>query len=208
MLVHMGPAEFSDCGVAIDTARTKARENGRIVYVLHKVSKAGERWRVSLAPHWKGWTVATLVDPDDDSRTAEPSNRPLTIPCKAGEPCDLFGREGKMHKTQSFEAELTEVFGGGEEAAQTWKDIARGGADAGWAGLTWNTDMVELYARHEAEIWEALANDAEENGFDSVPAFVATFSRKDMANDPTTFKALLCWYMAERVARTFEDEEA
>lgn len=85
------------------------------------------------------------------------------------------------------------------------EDLAMHGADAGWPGLTYTSDCVALYNQFETEIWEALIEDAENSGYSSVPAFIATFQRQDMADNPDTFKNLLVWYMAERVCRNDQD---
>ncbi len=86
-------------------------------------------------------------------------------------------------------------------------ELVEHGADAGWPGLTYTSDCVELHDRFEREIWDALYEDAQDFGYDSSMAFVATFGRSDMTNDPDQLKNLLVWYMAERVAREMEENE-
>lgn len=107
--------------------------------------------------------------------------------------------------TQTFRDELLDTFGGGDEARDTMRDLARHGADSGFPGITYYSDTVAMYDRHEEEIWRALTEDAEEFGFDNVPAFIGSFNGAAQADDETRFKNLLCWYMAERIAREFDD---
>lgn len=86
------------------------------------------------------------------------------------------------------------------------RDVAKYGADGGFSGLIWTDGMVETYNEHEEEIWSALSDDTQDTGHNSILEFIATFRRIDMGDSPDTFKALLVWYMAERVARLIVDE--
>lgn len=81
------------------------------------------------------------------------------------------------------------------------EDIATHGCIAGFPGLTYYTDTTELYDKFEDEIWEALHEDYQEFGYDNIVAFVGSFNGAENVYDVTTFKNLLVWYMAERVAR-------
>ena len=87
------------------------------------------------------------------------------------------------------------------------RELTGHGADAGWPGLTYTRELVALHDQHEAEIWECLAEDADDFGYDSVPAFVASFNRADMTDTPDGFKELVVWYMAEREAQRLADTE-
>lgn len=80
-------------------------------------------------------------------------------------------------------------------------DLAQYGADAGWPGITYTVDCVDLYERYADEIREALHEDTECFGYDCPEAFMATWSRSDMLWSEDGRKTLLVWYMAERVAR-------
>ena len=80
-------------------------------------------------------------------------------------------------------------------------DLARYGADTGWPGLTYTADCVELYASYADEIRAALNEDAEDMGYDSPEALVATFNRSDMLWSEEGRRSLLVGYMAERTAR-------
>ena len=103
----------------------------------------------------------------------------------------------------NFRAWLTETLD-----AEQIEDLAGHGADAGWPGMTYTSDCVELFERFEGEIREALNEDAEAYGYDTPEAFVATFSRSDMLWTEDGRKTLLAWYMAERTAHEITDEVA
>ena len=60
---------------------------------------------------------------------------------------------------------------------------------------------MELYERYQGEIRAALEEDAEEYGYDSPEALVATFQRSDMLWTEDGRRSLLVWYLAERTAR-------
>lgn len=112
------------------------------------------------------------------------------------------------HKTQTFREELDERFGGEglkDEVRQTWQDLATHGASGGFPGLTYYTETGELYDRHEEEIWTALEEDAENMGAENVLAFIATFGGAKDVQDLATFKNLMVWYLAERVANGIAD---
>lgn len=79
-------------------------------------------------------------------------------------------------------------------------DIARYGCDAGFPHITYTSDCVEIYDEFEDEILDTLAQDAEEFGYDSPDAFIATFRRNDMLWDKNQKKNLLVWYMVEKMA--------
>lgn len=79
------------------------------------------------------------------------------------------------------------------------RDIASHGCIGGFPGLTYYTDTVKLYDRFEEEIWEALRDDAEDIGYSNILKMLAEFNAT--VDDPKTFKNLLVWYIAERIAR-------
>ena len=81
------------------------------------------------------------------------------------------------------------------------RGIAEHGADAGWAEITYTSDTVKLYNRFEEDIYEMLNEDADEMGYDSPEALIATFRRKDMLSTPDMRKNLLVWFACEKVAR-------
>jgi hypothetical protein len=86
-------------------------------------------------------------------------------------------------------------------------DLANHGADAGWPGLTYTADCVDLYLRFEKEIHEALVEDAEAFGYKSPEVLIAAFHRADMLWTADGRKNLLVWYLAERTARDITDEK-
>lgn len=85
-------------------------------------------------------------------------------------------------------------------------DIANHGADSGFPGITYYSDTVALYDKFEDEIWEALNEDAEDLGNSNPIELIATFNGAKNVSDATTFKNLLTWYMAERIAREYTDK--
>ena len=90
--------------------------------------------------------------------------------------------------------------------AKQLKELARHGADAGFPGLTYTSDCVELFERFEDEIREALEEDAEAHGYDCPEEFVATFNRSDMLWSEDGRRTLLVWYMAEQFAQEVTEE--
>lgn len=107
--------------------------------------------------------------------------------------------------SQTFREAVTERFGDGDEAVDTWRDLAKHGADSGWPGLTYYADTSALYDAHEDEIWEALYDDTQSFGLDHPLAFIATLGGAQHVGSQAQFANLLVWYMAERVAREIED---
>lgn len=96
----------------------------------------------------------------------------------------------------AFREWLVETLG-----ADQIEELAEHGADAGWSGLSFTSDLVALYHRYRHEIREALNEDAEALGYDSPEAFVATFQRSDILWTEQGRMSLLVWYLAERTAR-------
>lgn len=85
------------------------------------------------------------------------------------------------------------------------RDVARGGADAGWSGFTYTSDCVPFYQRHEQDIWELLNEAAEAQGVKPME-LVAGFARSDMAESPEGLKNLLAWFALEEIARMVDDQ--
>jgi hypothetical protein len=102
----------------------------------------------------------------------------------------------------TFEDALRETWG--EDADETFRDLARGGADAGFPGLTYYRDTVALYEAHAEEIWEALAEDADSLGEPHPLALIATFGGAAHVGSSDQLANLLTWYMAERIAHRLE----
>ena len=106
-----------------------------------------------------------------------------------------------MCNPTTFRAWLTETLD-----AEQIEDLAGHGADAGWPGLTYFSECVELFDRFQDEIREALNEDTEAFGYESPEALVATFSRSDMLWSEDGRKNLLVWYLAERTAHEITEE--
>lgn len=85
------------------------------------------------------------------------------------------------------------------------RDAGTHGADGGFGGFTYYNDTSDFVAANRSLVWEILSNDAEEFGFDSVPAFVASFNRAEMADDEAGFDCLIAWYALEAAGRWLED---
>lgn len=75
------------------------------------------------------------------------------------------------------------------------RDLSEHGANAGWPGLTYTSDMVEFYAEHSDDLWELAADHADDMG-ETVPQIMA---RREVSShgDLVTF---LCWFAAESLA--------
>jgi len=84
-----------------------------------------------------------------------------------------------------------------------FEDIASHGCAAGFPGLTYYTDTMTLYAKFKDDIFEMLAEDAEDQGV-TIPELIASFNGADVY-DAGTFENLLVWYAAERIARNAVD---
>lgn len=80
------------------------------------------------------------------------------------------------------------------------KDISNHGVDGGFNGLIYTAECVALHDAYEKELWDMLYEDAKEFGFDNIPAFMATWNRKDMLNDLDQIKNMIVWYFAEKIA--------
>lgn len=86
------------------------------------------------------------------------------------------------------------------------RELAEHGADAGWPGLIYTSECVEVHDQYEEELWDWLHEDAEEMGADNVAAFMGAFRRSDMLNDPHQMKNLVVWYGAERLCHLEQND--
>ena len=86
------------------------------------------------------------------------------------------------------------------------RDIARGGADAGWPGITYTSDTVRLFDKFGDEIWDMAVQDADDMGCKNVADMVAGFGRADMLGSLDQFKNLMVWYACEKLAREIADD--
>ena len=80
------------------------------------------------------------------------------------------------------------------------QDIAQHGASAGWSGLIYYRETSELYERFEEDLWKMLNEDADAHGCKGPLELIATFGGAAAVASDATFKNLIVWYAAERVA--------
>jgi len=84
-------------------------------------------------------------------------------------------------------------------------DIAHYGANTGWQGLTWTTELWDLYTQYKDEIWEVIAELADEYGVHPLQ-FLADLL-KDKVQDAGTFHDTIVWLAAEHYANTLTDTD-
>ena len=87
-----------------------------------------------------------------------------------------------------------------ENLKEQLNDIATHGCEGGFHGLTYYNETSSLYDTYKDEIWEMLSNDSEEFGHDNIISFINSFNGAKNVSDEITFKNLLVWYAAERIA--------
>lgn len=87
------------------------------------------------------------------------------------------------------------------------KTLVNHGADAGVYHIIYTNECVELYNRFEREIWEAMFEDAEEQGYSTPEQMLIGCKRSDMLSDYESSKTLKVWYMCERRAHQKYNEE-
>lgn len=93
-----------------------------------------------------------------------------------------------------------------EFTKEEMNDISSHGADGGFSGITYTAECVFLHDKYESELWEMLYDDAKEFGYDNIPAFMATWVRKDMLNDLDQMKNLIVWYAVEKLSNEADAE--
>ena len=81
------------------------------------------------------------------------------------------------------------------------RDAANHGADSGYGGFTYTSDAASFTRDNADLVYEILGEDAEDFGFDSIPEFVASFHRADMADSRDGYDNLLAWYALEAAGR-------
>lgn len=84
---------------------------------------------------------------------------------------------------------------------QELRDMVSHGVVSGFHGLIYYHETAKLYNKFSNEIWDALYEDAQESGYDSILKFIAEFLNTDNIADDGRFKNLLVWYMAGRTAQ-------
>jgi len=94
-----------------------------------------------------------------------------------------------------------------ENLKEELKDIATYGCQGGFTGLTFYSETSSLYDTYEKEIWEMLSEDAESFGDGNVLSFISSLNGSKNVEDEVTFKNLLVWYVAERIADQIINDE-
>lgn len=84
------------------------------------------------------------------------------------------------------------------------REAGRYGADAGWPGFTYTQDCVEFYKENERDIWELLADFADDMGMEPME-LIASFRGADMAKTPDGLATLLAWFALEEAGRWLKD---
>ena len=87
-----------------------------------------------------------------------------------------------------------------ENLEEELKDIATHGCEGGFTGLIYYHETSLLYDTYQKEIWEMLSEDAESFGDGNVLSFITSLNGSKNVEDEVTFKNLLVWYAAERLA--------
>lgn len=86
------------------------------------------------------------------------------------------------------------------ELADYLSDIANHGCSGGFPHLTYYKDTVALFEKHNEELFEELAQMADNMG-QNVPELIASFNGGAHANNYHTFANLIVWAVAEEIAR-------
>lgn len=76
-------------------------------------------------------------------------------------------------------------------------DVVGHGIMGGFPGFTYYTDTVKFYRKHEDAIMAIFAEEAEQQGFNNVFAWLAECNTADSATDPTTTKNFMVWVAVE-----------
>ncbi len=109
--------------------------------------------------------------------------------------------------------------GGWASFKESAPDVANHGIDGGFHGFIYYTDTMQFANKNKDDLDELLSSDAQEFGFDSVPAFIQSFrcvgtdwSQDEIARalygkkrDHTTVLNAIAWYAAEAVCHNYAD---
>jgi len=79
------------------------------------------------------------------------------------------------------------------------RDIARYGAQGGFHGLIYYSETCALYEEYYDDTWTMINEDVDNMGI-THSAFITSFNGAKNVSDDQTFKNLLVWYAAEKVA--------
>lgn len=85
------------------------------------------------------------------------------------------------------------------------RDVAKRGADAGWAGFVYYNETSKFYDDNHKEIWDLLGDMADDVGSKSILELLSGFGAAGTVENDDTFKNLLAWFALEEVARALED---
>lgn len=88
---------------------------------------------------------------------------------------------------------------------QSIREAGEHGADAGWSGFIYTADVADFYRANQRTIVELMCQDADDFGYPSVAAFVASFTRADMTDTAEGYECLCAWYVLETVGRYYSD---
>lgn len=86
------------------------------------------------------------------------------------------------------------------------KDTSQYGCVGGFSGLIYYSETCKLYRKYEDEIWEMLAEDAENSG-QTILEYISNFNGAKNVGTAYTFENLLTWYAAERIATILTESE-
>jgi hypothetical protein len=95
---------------------------------------------------------------------------------------------------QSFKDWMKETYEGHE-----LRDIARYGAQGGYHGMGYFNETCALYEEYHDDIWTMINDDADSMGMTPL-ALIASFGGASDVCNNHTFKNLLVWYAAEKMA--------
>lgn len=120
-----------------------------------------------------------------------------------------------------FTAVKRQLHGTKQEKVETLRDVARGGADAGFGGFCYYSETTSFYRKHKTlivELVEDMANDFGENPIEMVFRFRCLnqeFTQAEVAkvlygpwkdDDAHTMVGnALAWFALEAVAREFDN---
>lgn len=79
-------------------------------------------------------------------------------------------------------------------------DMCHYGCIGGFNGLIYYTEITSLYAKYKEDIWELLADQAIQCGYDDVISFIYSVSMMQDSINSDTFENKLVWCAAELVA--------
>jgi len=82
----------------------------------------------------------------------------------------------------------------------TVRDLATHSADAGWAGLTYTSDLVAFYDAHRDDLWE-LARDCADDMGESIQTIQGWSRNPSDVDDADSLATWFVWFAAEELSR-------